>query len=123
METVTDDFGAILPAEISSAAVRTGNEWLIPLPQAKRAISLATKHRIAVLGVEIFRVSIGELITEGYSGYEFKLGDDWVEFVSSNNEAALQYVVGHEFGSGYGYILTTTSAREFETLKAINGKR
>jgi hypothetical protein len=95
----------------------------MPLPQAKEAIGLATKHRIAALGVEIFRVSIGGLITEGYSGYEFKLGDDWVKFVSSNNEAALRYVVGHEFGSGYGYILTTTSAREFEALKAINGKQ
>jgi hypothetical protein len=59
---------------------------------------------------------------EGYSGYEFKLGDDWVKFVSSNNEAALQYVVEHEFGIGYGYILTTTSAREFEALKTTHGK-
>ena len=122
MGTERSDFDAILPSEISSAAVRTGNEWMIPLPQAKEAISLATKRGIAVLGVEIFRVSNGGLITEGYSGYEFKLGDDWVKFVSSNNEAALRYVVEHEFGSGYAYILTTTSAREFEALKTINGK-
>lgn len=122
METERSDFDAILPGEISSAAVRTGNEWMIPLPQAKEAISLATKRGIAVLGVEIFRVSNAGLITEGYSGYEFKLGDDWVKFVSSNNEAALRYVVEHEFGSGYAYILTTTSAREFEALKTINGK-
>jgi hypothetical protein len=58
VETETDDFGAILPAEISSAAVRTGNEWLIPLPQANEAISLATKHRIAVLGVEVASVFV-----------------------------------------------------------------
>ena len=80
METERSDFDAILPGEISSAAVRTGNEWMIPLPQAKEAISLATKRGIAVLGVEIFRVSNAGLITEGYSGYEFKLGDDWVKF-------------------------------------------
>jgi hypothetical protein len=115
------DFDVILPAEITGAAVRSGNEWLIPLPQTKEAIELATKRQIAVLGVEVLRVSPDGLGVEGYSGYEFKLGGDWVEFVSWNNEAALQYVVEHEFGIGYGYILTTTSAREFEALKATNG--
>jgi hypothetical protein len=114
------DFDAILPAEINHEAIRSGNEWLMPLPQAKEAINLATKHRIAVLGLEVLRV-VG-LITEGYSGYEFEPADDWVKFVSSNNEAALCYIVEHEFGNGYAYILTTTSAREFEALKTINGK-
>jgi len=102
------DFDAILPAEINNAAIRSGNELLIPLLQAKEAINLATKHRIAVLGLEAFRVA--GLIAEGYSSYEFELRDDWVKFVSSNNEAALRYVAQHEFGSGYAYILTTTSA-------------
>ncbi len=117
----TNDFDAILPPEITSVAIRSGNEWLIPLAQAKEAIGLATKHRIAVLGLEVFRVH--GLITEGYSGYEFKLGNDWIEFVSLNNEAALQYIVENEFGSGYAYILTTTSAKEFEALKTTNGKQ
>ena len=123
METEASDFDSILPADIRNAATRAGDEWLLPLPQAKEAIDLATKHRIAVLGLEVFRVSVAGLVTEGYSGYEFELGDDWVKFVSSNNEAALRYVVDHEFGSGYAYILTTTSAREFEALKTINGKQ
>jgi hypothetical protein len=114
------DFDAILPAVINNAAIRSGNEWLMPLPQAKEAINLATNHRIAVLGLEVLRVT--GLITAGYSGYEFEFVDDWVKFVSSNNEAALRYIVEHEFGSGYAYILTTTSAREFEALKTINGK-
>jgi|SRR5580704_12966377 hypothetical protein len=112
-----DDFDAILSPEISATAVRSGNEWLIPLPQTKVAIGLATKHQIAVLGVEVLRVLPDGLGVEGYSGYEFRVEDDWVKFVSRNNEAAFQYVVEHEFGNGYGYVLTTTSAKEFEALR------
>jgi hypothetical protein len=122
MAVATDAFDAILPPAITSVAIRSGNEWLIPLPQAKEAIELATKHRIAVLGLEVFRADgVDGLNTEGYSDYEFKLGNDWIQFVSLNNAAALQYVVEHEFGSGYAYILTTTSAKEFEALKTTNG--
>ncbi|MGP0099735.1 MAG: hypothetical protein ACLPHI_22105 [Terriglobales bacterium] len=121
MGTEMSDFDGILPAKISNSAIRSGKEWLMPLAQAKEAIDLATRHRIAVLGLEIFRVA--QLITEGYSSYEFEIGKDWVEFVSSNNEAAFRYLVEHEFGNGYAYILTTSSAREFEELKTINGKQ
>ncbi len=116
MEAESSDFDKLLPVEISNLAIRSSNEWLIPFAQAKGAVDLATKHRIAVLGVEIFRVA-NELITERCSGYEFELGKDWAKFVSSNNEAAMRYIVEHEFGVGYGYVLTTCSAREFEALK------
>ncbi len=119
MESEMSDFDAILPVEINDMAIRSGNDWLMPLPQAKEAISLATKHQIAVLGLEVFRVA--GLITEGYSDYEFAPGTNWAGFVASNNEAAFRYIIEHQFGVGYAYILTTTSAREFEALKTING--
>jgi hypothetical protein len=49
-------FDAILPSEITDAAARAGNEWVLPLPQAKVAVDLATKHLISILGVESFRI-------------------------------------------------------------------
>jgi len=70
------DFEKILPREITDAAVRSGNEWVLPLTEAQKAVELATEHRIAVLGVEIFRIVGGGLVTEGYAGYEFEFDGD-----------------------------------------------
>jgi hypothetical protein len=92
----------------------------MPIPHVKDAVGVATKYQIAVLGVEVFRILPDGLGTGGYSGYEFDLVEDWGRFVSLNNEAALLYIADHEFGSGYGYILTTTSASEFKALKVTN---
>ena|SRR3984957_14975354 len=111
------DFDKLLPGEITSGSVRCGNEWLIPSPHITEAINIATEHLIAVLGVEAFRISSHGHHTEGYTGYEFKFQSDWDAFVSQNNQAAAQYIADHQFGDGYGYILTTTSAEEFSHLR------
>jgi hypothetical protein len=114
---MTGDFGKLLSSEITAASVRSGNEWMIPLRQVTEAIKIAAEHMIAVLGVEVFQLSPHGHRTEGYTVYEFKLQGDWRIFVSQNNQAALQYIADHQFGDGYGYILTTTSAEEFSHLR------
>jgi hypothetical protein len=115
--SVTDDFRKLLPDEITVASVRCGNEWLIPLFHVTEALKIATEHLIAVLGVEVLRISPHGNRTEGYTGYEFTLQGDWGVFVSQNNQAAAQYIAEHQYGDGYGYILTTTSAEEFSHLR------
>ena len=52
-----DAFIAILPPEVTHAAVRSGNEWVLPLPQAQEAVDLATNHLIAILGPSHFGFS------------------------------------------------------------------
>jgi hypothetical protein len=114
---VMADIKKVLPDEITRNSVRSGDEWIIPLHHVVEAIDIATANLIAVLGLEIFRISPSGFFTEGYSGYDFKRGADWGAFVQENNKAASQYVALHQFGEGYGYILTTTSAEEFSPLR------
>ena len=110
------DLENALPSEIADRAVVSGNELLFPLEDAKAAIGVATQNLIALLGVEVFRISDNGFATETYSGYEFKLDDNWQDYVSLNNEAALRFVDENSFGEGYGYILTSASENEFRHL-------
>ena len=105
---------------INDMAIRSGNDWLMPLPQAKEAVSLL-QASVFLSAVSRKLAPVCRTITEGYSDYEFAPGTNWAGFVASNNEAAFRYIIEHQFGVGYAYILTTTSAREFEALKTING--
>ena len=116
------DFDRILTREIKEASVLSGAEWLMPFRKLTEVVELATQHLIAVLGVEVFRILPNGLGAEGYSGYEFKLDGNWADFVSRNNQSASAYVDQHQFGEGYGYMLTTTSENEFAHLREpING--
>ena len=110
----------LLPQEITAAAVRTpaGNEWVIPLPEVKQAIGLASANLIAVLGVESFRILEDGLGCQSYTGYAFDFQGDWPAYVRQNNEAALRFIEESQLGKGYGYILTTTSEDEFKSLEA-----
>jgi hypothetical protein len=112
------DFEKILPGEITHAATRTpaDTEWVIPFPEVEQAIQFASRHLIAVLGVEVFRVLETGLGVENYSGYEFDPEGDWTAFVTRNNEAALRFIAENVHGTGYGYILTTSSLGESETF-------
>jgi len=112
----TDDFGAILPSEITNPCVRSGNEWVIPLLQAQDAIRIATDHLIAVLGVDSVRIQQDGIYVEGFSSWDFRLEGDWADFVRRNNDAALDFINNHRLGPGYGYILTTTSETEYRQL-------
>lgn len=41
----------ILPSELTDAALASGNELVLPYVEALRAIVVATRHQIAVLGL------------------------------------------------------------------------
>jgi hypothetical protein len=106
------DFEKILPDEVSSFAVRSGQELVLPFDQAEGAVRIASEHLIAVLGVEVFRIQNDGLGVVTYSGYAFEM-TAWREFVRLSNEAALRFLSENTLGDGYGYILTTTSENEF----------
>jgi hypothetical protein len=115
--TPMDEFDKILPSEITAKATRSGNEWVLPLAEANRAIHLASEHRIAILGVEAFRILDNGLGVENYSGYEFEYESEWPAYVRQNNEAALRFIQEHPVGHGHGYILTTVSEIEFRAMR------
>lgn len=110
------DLEKALPSEITSRAILSGDELLFPLDEAKAAIGVATQNLIALLGVEVFRILDNGFATETYSGYEFELDDNWQDYVSLNNKAALHFLDENSFGEGYGYILTSASENEFRRL-------
>jgi hypothetical protein len=116
----SSDLDELLPSMITDAAVRAGDEWIIPLPEVNQAIHLATKHLIAVLGVESFRILENGFGVEGYTGYAVDFQGDWATYVRQNNEAALRFIEENQLGEGYGYILTTASEDEF---KAVDAKK
>jgi hypothetical protein len=84
-----DDLEKALPVEVASLAARSGNELVFPLSLAIAAVRIATENLIAVLGVEVFHVMETGLHSEIYSGYEFKLDQEWRGYVRLNNDAAL----------------------------------
>jgi hypothetical protein len=110
-----DDFGRILPSDLLTLAIRTpaGTELVFPYPQVERAIHEATRHLIAVLGVEVFRIAEDGLGMENYSGYQFDdLQIDWTDYVEKNNRAASRFVAENVHDAEYGYVLTTSSREE-----------
>jgi hypothetical protein len=112
-----EDLDLIMSAEIRARSKKSENEWLFCFRDAKSMINKATEASIAVLGLEIFRVSPDGLETVHYNGYEFKC-DDWKDFVEENNRAANEYVDANVYGDGYVYVLSSTSEREFKALTA-----
>ncbi len=124
MQQEEGDFDKILPGQIKAESARSGNERLIPLEKVREAIGIANRHLIAVLGIEVFRISSSGHVTKGYSGYDFKFDGNWPGFVSQNNKSAAEYINQHPLGEGHGYILTTVSENEFAHLRdRINGKQ
>ena len=115
-ERKSSDLDKLLPSVITDAAVRAGGEWIIPLPEVNQAINLASTHLIAVLGVESFRILKNGFGGEGCTGYAVDFQGDWPTYVRQNNEAALRYIEENPLGEGYGYILTTASEDEFNTV-------
>lgn len=111
-----DDLTAVVPKNLLDRATRNENEFVFPHPDVLEVIRVATEHGIAILGVEMFEVK-RHLRVKDYSGYEFVCGDDWQEFVRTNNRSALEYIRSHASGEEHGYILTAASEREFRQLR------
>jgi hypothetical protein len=107
------EFERILTRDLVASAAQTGTELIFPYPQVVAAIHEATTHRIAVLGVEVFRILEQGLGCEAYSGYGFdECQADWTDYVLRNNQAAATFVAENIRSQGYGYILTTSSQDE-----------
>src|SRR4029453_15444754 len=110
------DLEQTLPTDLTKLSLRSGDELVMPLEEAKRAIRIASHKGIAILGVEVIRILDKDFCVETYKGYEFKFDGNWQAHVQSNNDAALRFIDENTFGEGYGYILTSTSEREFKEL-------
>lgn len=113
-----DALETIFPPSITNAAKRSGNEWVLPLQEAKQAIELASDNGIAILGVKSFRIEDGGFRVENYTGYGFDFTGDWADYVRQNNTAALTFISDNPVGDGYGHILTATSRSEFDALSS-----
>jgi len=109
----------ILPEHVKRRAISIGNELIVPYDDALAAIATATEHQIAVLGFDC-----GEVLEDGfrvldYSGYDrdIPFRGTWKGYVAAMNSEAERWIKGHPFGSNHGYVLTSTSEKEFAQLK------
>jgi hypothetical protein len=94
-----------------------GGEPAFTFPDVLDVLALCTKHEIAVLGVELFKVSPEGYRTEGISTYEVQLGEQpWREFVVLNNSLAAEFVKQNHGGDDHFYLLTASQQREFSGL-------
>jgi hypothetical protein len=106
--------GALLPPDIATTATRAGKELIIPMPEALKAITIASNAQIAILAVESFRIEENSIARTNYAEYDFEYQGDWPSFVRQNNEAATRFIEENPLGSGYGYILTSTSEEGYQ---------
>lgn len=115
------DLDNLLPEDSKKRSVPSANELILPYADALRAITIANEHQIAVLGVEAV-----DILPEGpcrfyvsnYTGYDndIKLAGDWQAYMAANNSEAQRWIEQHSLGDGHGYILTSTSQKEFAAL-------
>jgi hypothetical protein len=119
LEDGVGDLERILPEELTNAAVSSNGELLLPYSEALRAIDVASKHQIAILGVELFEVQPSGLQALGWSDYQFTFTSTnaWNDFVIANNSEAERCIKNCPLGQNHGYILTSTSQNEFASLK------
>jgi hypothetical protein len=111
-----EDLTQALPEDLRQRSLATGNELILPYEDTLTAIAIANERDIAILGFEA-----GEVLDSGfqvldYNGYDFKFSGDWKAYVQANNAAAEQWVREHRFGKNHGYVVTSTSEREFAEL-------
>jgi hypothetical protein len=110
----------ILPDELKRGAVLCGNELVLPYSAALSAIEVATKHQVAVLGLDAFEVRKDGLLTVNMvdpSRY-IPFTGDWRAYVAAMNAEAERWLKEHRLGENHGYILSSTSETEFTDLKS-----
>jgi hypothetical protein len=115
------DLNRALPVEIKKRALEIGNEYILCYEDALQSIAIASGHRVAVLGFES-----GEVLDDGYrvvnySGYDEKIefAGDWDAYVAAINAEAEGWIQEHPLGRNYGYVLTSTSEREFAEVQRL----
>ena len=116
---IRPDLDCSLPEDLRLRAVAIGNELILSYVDALSVIRFATENDIAVLGFDS-----GEVLEDGfqvldYSGYEgdIQFTGDWKGYVAAINAAALSWITGHPLGKNHGYVLTSTSEKEFAQLR------
>jgi hypothetical protein len=112
-----NELDRLLTEEMKKRALAIGNELIFSYEDALAAIGIATEHEIAVLGFEAGEVRHDGFQVVDYNGYEFRFCGDWNEFVRMNNTEAERWITEHRFGKNYGYVVTSTSEREFAELQ------
>jgi hypothetical protein len=110
----------LIPEKSKRSAKQLNNgEIILPYAEALAAIEIATKHKIAILGVDSHEVRADGILTVGLlddSGATKHVGD-WNAFVHRLNVAARDWLTAHPLGENHGYILTSTSKAEFDALR------
>jgi hypothetical protein len=116
---------SVLPEDLKRHALTLGNdlasartELVLPYAEALRAIAIASEHEIAVLGLEAFEVQGEGLLTVDLadaSAY-VPFAGDWRAYVAKMNAEAERWLREHRLGENHGYILSSTSKKEFASL-------
>ena len=122
---VTADLDRVIPEEIRLRAVAIGNELILSYDDALTAIGVATEQEIAVLGFDS-----GEVLEDGfqvldYTGYDINVPftGDWKAYVGAMNVEAESWIKEHRLDKNHGYILSSTSQREFDELQRWDMKQ
>jgi hypothetical protein len=109
----------ILPSDVRARALAIGNELILPYEDALVAIRIATGHQIAVLGFDSGEVLMDGFQVLDYTGYDrdIAFSGDWKNYVALNNGEAERWIKDHRLGKNHGYILTSTSQKEFGEIQ------
>jgi hypothetical protein len=112
---MTSDIEAIECISSLANGKTIGGELGFTYPEVLEAVRLSTVSSIAVLGVEIFRVTGQGYETITMSGYDLP-DQDWSHYVMANNALAEEFIKANPTGDQHIYILTTSSLREFRRI-------
>jgi len=109
------DLDSLVPFELQQTAWKSGEEFAYPYPNVLKVVDIANKNGIAILGFEFFQIlpSHPRFATEALTGYELRFNGYWPGFVQDNNLLAAYYIEKNRREGDYGFILTSTSEREF----------
>ena len=110
----------IVPEELRNRAVPIGNEWILSYEDALAAVSLATLNQIAVLGFDAGEVQANGFQIVDYSDDRSEFAGDWKEYVRACNADAEDWMKKHRYGRNFGYIVSSTSEKEFAQLLRRN---
>jgi hypothetical protein len=113
------DLDRSLPGDIRLRALAIGNELILSYEDALTAIAFATEHQIAILGFDSGEVQGDGLQILDYTAYDgdIPFAGDWKAYVAAINIEAERWIKEHPLGKNHGYILTSTSEREFAKLR------
>ena len=116
---MVSDLDTLVPDALRETAWKCGDEFAYPYPNVLRVVDIANKNRIAILGFEFFQILPNDprFTTEGLTGYELRFKGYWPGFVQDNNLLAAYYIEKYRRDGDYGFILTSTSEREFLKIK------